>query len=659
MRLKSYQDFLLESILYSSDEFKEILKSIKDDEIASALLNLIDKDIKTNYNILKTTGTNDIISFIPDSQTTTKLKSVNLPALFLLKSGNETGIGRIAKSLLSSNNILVKDKDLEKFVNKFKAAYDSKNKKVEDIRIVKGEDIRYWYSVKNYCEETIGGRGSLGKSCMRYDETQPFLDIYVDNPEVCGLVIKTNEDNKLVGRALVWETSRGAYLDRVYYTDEHDPLLIKNWVKLAFSGKEIQYFDKSPSKFEVKLRDNVDYTNFPYMDSIPYYYSKTHTLYNYENNDLDKNYLFFIQNTNGEPEPLNMVYCQYLDESWPFDEVIWSDILNSYLPKRDSIFSKHENSWLYKPRSVYSEIIDDYLDDNRAVQVFENDDKTKSKYYPRGNQYKIDYEMDSHSNEFFIKSLLIKVKGDYYLKSNSVIVYNIIDAEVSRFMKIYNKKNDNWILCNDLDIKLFNFKIEEGSEEVFQKINFFVKLYKDVIYKTFVEKIKSLNADAELKEEKLKEVKEANEHLLRRSDDYKIRNQFYEYFNSDLSIMNEYWKSIISDEKFDIAYKRSCTYSYDRKFLEIEGIKLLLKEYILDIKNISIQRFTQHWYETLNRVIESLKKILPNEDLKDRAYIFIGTLSDMSYRIIMSNDTYDNYLNVINYYFNKPDIFQQ
>ena len=79
----------------------------------------------------------------------------------------------------------------------------------------------------------------------------------------------------------------------------------------------------------------------------------------------------------------------------------------------------------------------------------------------------------------------------------------------------------------------------------------------------------------------------------------------------------------------------------------------------MDIKNISIQRFTQNWYETLNRVIESLKKILPNEDLKDRAYIFIGTLSDMSYRIIMSNDTYDNYLNVINYYFNKPDIFQQ
>ena len=55
MRLKSYQDFLLESILYSSDEFKEILDFIDD---------TFNPKTKTNiYDVLSAINSNEIISW--------------------------------------------------------------------------------------------------------------------------------------------------------------------------------------------------------------------------------------------------------------------------------------------------------------------------------------------------------------------------------------------------------------------------------------------------------------------------------------------------------------------------------------------------------------------------------------------------------------------
>lgn len=72
-RLKGYLDFIFESVLLTSLDFKKILKSI-DDDTARDLHDLIDKDIKTNYNILDITDKNDTISFLSDTQSTTKLK---------------------------------------------------------------------------------------------------------------------------------------------------------------------------------------------------------------------------------------------------------------------------------------------------------------------------------------------------------------------------------------------------------------------------------------------------------------------------------------------------------------------------------------------------------------------------------------------------------
>ena len=44
---------------------------------------------------------------------------------------------------------------------------------------------------------------------MRYEETQSFLNIYTENPDVCQLVILVDDKNRLLGRALLWKLIGG------------------------------------------------------------------------------------------------------------------------------------------------------------------------------------------------------------------------------------------------------------------------------------------------------------------------------------------------------------------------------------------------------------------------------------------------------------------
>ena len=240
MILTKYNDFLLESILYTSNEFKEILSEV-DDSIAKQILSLIGRDIKTNYNMLNVTDSNDALSFISDTQAITKLKTMSLSDILGIKSNNKTSIGRIARSILNDNGINKNDVEIQRFVNKFKAVYDRINSKEDSIRIVRGEELRKWYLESNYCEETaVSKRGTLGKSCMRYAEAQDFLDIYVNNPNACGLLIKLDDKQKLRTRALVWYTNFGIFLDRIYYTIDSEELQLKNWVRDKFKDEKIQ-----------------------------------------------------------------------------------------------------------------------------------------------------------------------------------------------------------------------------------------------------------------------------------------------------------------------------------------------------------------------------------------------------------------------------------
>lgn len=549
MVIKSWDYFLFESILYTSDDFEKILYSIKDDVVASDFISLINKDIRTNYNILKTTDKNDTIGFISDNQATTKLKSMNLAAVFLANS-NKTTIGRIVKSILSDNDIKKTDREIEIFVNKFKAAYDSLNAPKDKIRIVSGEDIRYWYLSDRYSKKQ---RGILRNSCMRYEEAQDYLNIYVKNPNVCQLLIKVDEEEELESRALLWETNMGKYLDRIYYTDDSDESLLENWFRERYKHGNI--YNDGPTKIEVQLENWTSDPKselYPYMDSLPYYYATENKLYSYNVDVKDKKNLYYIQGTDGSHQPQDIIFSEYDGESYSFDDVVYSDRYNFYIVNSSAVWSNFINSYIPHDWASYSERLQDYIPSDQSVYVYSDVERKNGDFLPAGPDTKYNYAYDEITGEFYDRSLLFAYQGNFYLKNETVFTYNVSDEDKEKFYQIYKSRR---YYSSKLDSDVFGFKMNE--EEIMSKKDYYYQIYKNVIYQEFFDMLNSLRGkvDNVKLEQKFKELEEANEILLSISS-YKYNNYIYNEYKTIDNFINWY-KKMFTPEIFNEILKES------------------------------------------------------------------------------------------------------
>lgn len=182
------------------------------------------------------------------------------------------------------------DSDVEKFVNKFISLMEYKQNALDHFRIITGGEIKHWYLLDNYSGKT----GQLGQSCMRYNMCQEFFDIYIDNPDVCQLLIFTDENDKLLGRALIWKLEDGSnYMDRIYTTRDSNIELFVKW------GKENGYtnhYERSSNKNLIVKVEPKDYTQYPFMDTFKYYKPESGIL---SNKELEKPYLE-LQESNGQ-----------------------------------------------------------------------------------------------------------------------------------------------------------------------------------------------------------------------------------------------------------------------------------------------------------------------------------------------------------------------
>ncbi len=287
--IKNYYQFITESILLSSPEFSEMLYYMKD-PVADRLQNLIKKDIKTNYNLLDVANKKDEVYFINDGQLQRKIKSGENPYDLIHNLTNTIGIGRLVSSIFKDNGIPLSQRQLEDFIDRYKATWEERFSEV-DIRIVSGEEIRHWYLENNY---TTQFKGDLHKSCMRFDHRQHELDIYVLNPEVVKLAIKTRIEKgveKLISRALIWQTDLGPFLDRVYFSKPEEKFIYSEWARNT-EGCKMNYYDQKLEKMTVQLRTDIDdYGDYPFIDSFPYFSPDecklfNHLPYYYEVSDL-------------------------------------------------------------------------------------------------------------------------------------------------------------------------------------------------------------------------------------------------------------------------------------------------------------------------------------------------------------------------------------
>ena len=298
------------------------------------------------------------------------------------KSRNSTGIGRLVNQIFPGK---YNSKEVEDFVNSFKNA----NKPAEnEMKLVKGEDIRKYYLVTNYSEEI----GDLGGSCMRYTRCQSYLDIYVKNPEQVQLLVYTNDEDQVIGRALLWKLNDKKsksiedaeyFLDRVYGIDDSIKKMFQDyandqgwaWRTTSSYGdcQDITY--KGVSGYGVKMTiilDKSDFNYYPYMDTFKELDVNQNKLYN-----QDENENWTLTNTDGTYEDNNGVWSDWEDRRIPEDEAVYSDWLDTHIYERNAVNISLGSS---RYRGWWPDNHDDIVYDQFREEWIHNNDSTYSEY---------------------------------------------------------------------------------------------------------------------------------------------------------------------------------------------------------------------------------------------------------------------------------------
>jgi len=305
---------ILENDLNASPEFLSRLKKIKDkSKVAKILFTLFDeeyyiaKDLPQNW--IDVTSEPEIVSFLSDQRAKrSPMQWDEDKSKYYETSGRGViKIGRFAQALLNDPDVIedlelsfVEDniqgltpRDYEEFVNLYKSEFIVVS---NEFKLVKGDEIPYYYDVYNHA---YGDKGQLGSSCMRYTKCQEYFSIYQKNPEVCQLLAYVNQDNKVLGRALVWKLEKKVdgcpaeyFMDRVYCGNDSDMIKFKNYAKEKGwvmkdrnnSGViESLFFNYNGtvilSHIIVQLKD-FRFENYPFVDTVSYLHLGNGKLHN-------------------------------------------------------------------------------------------------------------------------------------------------------------------------------------------------------------------------------------------------------------------------------------------------------------------------------------------------------------------------------------------
>jgi hypothetical protein len=319
--------------------FKSVHQIILDAKIPTEGLILIDEidtgDIPNDWKLIKTYDMSDVEETIYSDYILYHLQSNIYPDKFIVCYNTKGDISAITPNISKSivegklkigryvNRLLdlyFKDKegkvaigdysykrykdrkdykvsDIEKFVNAFISSAEFIKNAFDYFDVVKGEEIKKWYLHIFYVNDS----GELGQSCMKYDRCQEYFDIYIENPDVCSLLIlKDPVDNGLSwtssihGRALLWILDDGTkYMDRVYTNRNGLDGLFEKWGDE--NGYKSKYANDSTKKSVNVVVKNYD--KYPYMDTFKFYYSEAGILSSTPD-DSDKEVMRLVD-TNG------------------------------------------------------------------------------------------------------------------------------------------------------------------------------------------------------------------------------------------------------------------------------------------------------------------------------------------------------------------------
>lgn len=353
--------------IVASQRLVELLSNINH-VIPKTLLEHIKHHCRYTISYLDFGESNDSISFIYSNKVNELHREFDYKYVERVwkDKRSEMKIGKVIRLLFSDNFPINTPKDtiapnppidIESFVNMFKAERE-KNVNYDRFSIVKGEEIVYWYNYKNYTR-FVNEETPLGKSCLRYEESAKFLEMYLKNSDKINMLILKDDQDKLRGRAIVWnlDLPEGrTYMDRIYTVNDFDVELFKDYAKRnGWFYKDRQTFgwnnciidSRDGSKHTAKtLTLQVELTDkkmryYPYLDTLSVYNRKTGILNNRGEYLRTENYINLID-----------YQGSYIDEV-DHREYVFSNYYNEDILRDESVFCQIDDDWSYECDSVY------------------------------------------------------------------------------------------------------------------------------------------------------------------------------------------------------------------------------------------------------------------------------------------------------------------
>lgn len=219
-----------------------------------------------NYITFRTDGT---ISFLPAG----KEHKAGEDGTWKREGRQNGKPGKVIQKLFTKRALaLIHGKEFEAFSNGYKAASN-----IGDYTF----HLRDNTSIPDvYRMSRAPGGGSLENSCMN-NESTGYYDIY----KYCGkvkILILVNKDDRLCGRALVWQVSDTlTIMDRIYVAHDfmYELFLTHAKEKLWYHKRDYKTYDNktefvSPEgdyeNMDLTIRTGTDHEQYPYIDTFSY-----------------------------------------------------------------------------------------------------------------------------------------------------------------------------------------------------------------------------------------------------------------------------------------------------------------------------------------------------------------------------------------------------
>ena len=347
--------------LIISEDLRSVLLEIESDSLVAQLLlkKRHDKEdlVEDPINFISVAHDKTKVSYL----TTDRIAKIEDPSLywsssrrFAVKPGGF--ISKLFKNISA--------KEVEKFSNLYRA---QSNKAKFTLKVVDGSDIKTYYHISSYAQE----RGTLGASCMKYDNCQDYLGIYTENTDKVKLLVMLNEDGGLMGRALLWDFDTHKIMDRIYtIADEEFLFQFKKWATdngYLYKSEQnwyntLQFENLSTEKKELKLEiklSNSQFRRYPYVDTFKFFNEEKGLLLNYmegydfrtlcasDGGKYNSDHFMFDDIDRVLRQRGDVVYVRYLNLRTSSNNTNYSEIHDEYILSKDARYDEEIGEYIF------------------------------------------------------------------------------------------------------------------------------------------------------------------------------------------------------------------------------------------------------------------------------------------------------------------------